>query len=967
MKTLTKLFLAVAVGMFALSCVTDATSDLGVKLGGGQVTEFSISLEESRTQLGEEVDGFYPLYWSEGDAISVNGIASAALSAAQAGSAAATFVVDGTLATPYCIAYPAAPAGKVLFAENQTHVGNSTFGSGISTMYAYSDSKGVQFNHLTGVLKIGIVGDATITKAQISTADRTPIAGAFDFDFEKGVATAAADSKSVINYSFGEGVKLASEPTYIHAVVPAGVYDEIYVTLFDAEGGVMFAIVKADDTKPLTAGKIRTFSNAINYAPTTVTIIKDKESLKTWAAESATSTDVIMVADVDMTGEAWTSVTEFAGIFRGNGYAIKGLTAPLFGNSTVKAITGVHLVDVDINVANEPNVGALAGWLNNSEVVIAHCSASGSIKLDYDGSITDTPYVSGLISRIDASTEIKDLVSDVDVEITGKYAACCLGGILSYGANASLTNCTNLGSITFTGETTGILYIGGITRIADLLTNCVNGSKDDKTGETGKIVINGTSHGAAVVVSGLIEQTKSGGTAEARAINANNHNYGNIYYSTPSAKAYVQLCGILRQSNDYIDWNHCSNHGDFIVSGGSDVAIYVGGFEARHFNNTTYNNSHNYGDITITSDVNTPELALGGLVGTLDDTGEAITIQSCTNHGNIKVYSSIPKNIYLGGFLGKLYCGQFLVGEDGNTEMLSHNYGDILYEANNTNTSVYAGGDIGVISHNLSGNETHTTLACRLANFTNHGDITINGSCKTAQIGGLFGRVQTGSASKAESSKWYNTLYDSYNKGCMTVNAKVDGGDCAIGGLYGFLTNKFTGSGGNWVNEGKLVFTGETVTHRLILGGYVGATDKPFLGGANTIYNFGDIECTGKINTSKNNRVGGLFGQTNSSFNNVHVFCNIKTAGYSDVGMLTGCTRAGSVVSTNCSAGGTICFENENDYNADGDLVGTKDKIIRLAEDNYFNYLYGKRVDWATIENIEPYDGCKFLSAKPTL
>ena len=244
MKNLTKLFLAVAAGMFALSCVTDATNDLEVNLGGGQVTEINISLEESRTELGAEADGIYPLYWSEGDAISVNGTASAALSAAQAGSAAATFVVNGTLATPYCIAYPAAPTGQVLFAENQTHVGNSTFGSGVSTMYAYGDSNGVQLSHLTGVLKIGVVGSATITKAQISTIDRAPIAGPFALDFTNGKLTATAESKSVINYLIpttadSEGLELSNEPQYLHVVVPAGVYDELYVTLFDAEGGAM--------------------------------------------------------------------------------------------------------------------------------------------------------------------------------------------------------------------------------------------------------------------------------------------------------------------------------------------------------------------------------------------------------------------------------------------------------------------------------------------------------------------------------------------------------------------------------------------------------------------------------------------------------------------------------------------------------------------------------------------------------
>ena len=59
MKKLAKLFLVVASGMFAFSCVQDATEDLGVKIEEqkGGVYEVSISLEESRTQLGEKVDG----------------------------------------------------------------------------------------------------------------------------------------------------------------------------------------------------------------------------------------------------------------------------------------------------------------------------------------------------------------------------------------------------------------------------------------------------------------------------------------------------------------------------------------------------------------------------------------------------------------------------------------------------------------------------------------------------------------------------------------------------------------------------------------------------------------------------------------------------------------------------------------------------------------------------------------------
>ena len=79
MKNLFKIFLAV-VALFAYSCVTDTTEDLGIKISGDQ-TEITLSLEESRTHLGEAAEGVYPLYWSEGDKIAINGIASAALTA----------------------------------------------------------------------------------------------------------------------------------------------------------------------------------------------------------------------------------------------------------------------------------------------------------------------------------------------------------------------------------------------------------------------------------------------------------------------------------------------------------------------------------------------------------------------------------------------------------------------------------------------------------------------------------------------------------------------------------------------------------------------------------------------------------------------------------------------------------------------------------------------------------------------
>ena len=119
MKNLAKLFMAVAVLFAGFACTTDATEDLGVQLNGVGQTEIILSLEESRTQLGEKADGVYPLYWSEGDQISVNGVASDPLTAG--GSAKGVFTFNGALEYPYSVVYPAAAANQVTFLANQTY------------------------------------------------------------------------------------------------------------------------------------------------------------------------------------------------------------------------------------------------------------------------------------------------------------------------------------------------------------------------------------------------------------------------------------------------------------------------------------------------------------------------------------------------------------------------------------------------------------------------------------------------------------------------------------------------------------------------------------------------------------------------------------------------------------------------------------------------------------------------------
>ena len=275
MKLYTKTLIAALSCALMLSCATDTTEDIHNAASGGKTTVISLSLDETRTFIGEKGSESYPLYWSEGDKISVNGIESAEAVINPENPASASFEVKGELGEERNIAYPAAPLGKVLFAERQTHHDNSSFGRGALVMYGLGSGADVQLKPLAGILKIGIVGASTLSSVQISTADNTPIAGLFDIDFTTGVLTPTADSKTTITYSFGEGMQLdKSTPTYVHIAVPAGEYAALNLRFCDSRGSHIAATVKATEAKPIAAGTIFEFKTPICFTPSDVEVGK---------------------------------------------------------------------------------------------------------------------------------------------------------------------------------------------------------------------------------------------------------------------------------------------------------------------------------------------------------------------------------------------------------------------------------------------------------------------------------------------------------------------------------------------------------------------------------------------------------------------------------------------------------------------------------------------------------------------
>ena len=161
MKNLFKFLLAV-VALAVVGCTTDTTEDLAPNIDKGNgLTTITLSLDGTRTHLGAKGEEGYPLYWSKGDKIAINGVASAPLGEEADGQVAATFTFDGELTAPYNVVYPAPAEGvtasteglyPVTFPAVQEYV-EGTFADGAAPLYGCTEESADGSD--TGAVQIG--------------------------------------------------------------------------------------------------------------------------------------------------------------------------------------------------------------------------------------------------------------------------------------------------------------------------------------------------------------------------------------------------------------------------------------------------------------------------------------------------------------------------------------------------------------------------------------------------------------------------------------------------------------------------------------------------------------------------------------------------------------------------------------------------------------------------------------------
>ena len=227
----------------------------------------TVSLADTRTSLGEKSGNTYPVYWSEGDCIVVNGVKSQAAQIDLENPAKARFELENIAERPYSITYPyceatSAEQAKVLFLAEQSYVEGS-FSNDSAPMCGYVESgSGVALNHLATVLRFPIRASeagVVLSKVVVTSISGAKIAGEFAVDCAAATITPCDGAKTSITYSLPKNFTLSpEEDRVLYIALPAVDAGSCSVEFVASGGEKMTAFWRAGN---LTAGIVREFAS----------------------------------------------------------------------------------------------------------------------------------------------------------------------------------------------------------------------------------------------------------------------------------------------------------------------------------------------------------------------------------------------------------------------------------------------------------------------------------------------------------------------------------------------------------------------------------------------------------------------------------------------------------------------------------------------------------------------------------
>lgn len=196
----TSLIMTASAMLLAAACSGEKNTEPEKPDGPGtekNTTVFSATVDAAgtKTYLGDKNGDGWPVLWSEGDRISVNGVISKPLAAEEAGSSSASYTVEEKLDAPYTGIYPASArvSDNVVAIPSQQSPAQGGFDPAAAVMVAGGESTGLEFRQLCAYLRITIQypdgNNDFATRAVFRGNASETVAGNFGFTVSGGNAS----------------------------------------------------------------------------------------------------------------------------------------------------------------------------------------------------------------------------------------------------------------------------------------------------------------------------------------------------------------------------------------------------------------------------------------------------------------------------------------------------------------------------------------------------------------------------------------------------------------------------------------------------------------------------------------------------------------------------------------------------------------------------------------------------------
>lgn len=666
-------------------CAKEMNAPVAVEKGKtvlqvGLPSNYSLPEIDTKTFMGDkDAQNHRMVYWSNGDKISVNGVASQALAELPDSSASATFTFDQVLSKPYSIIYPASiVSGQWVELPNVQAYKAGGFADNMLPMCGYSESgTGITLYPMCAIVKITVVQAATdpdtddIVAVRFRGRKSEKVSGLFSVSYDGHRLSAETGSGDELEVKVVKHQALsATDSAVYHIVVPARLYDNGFeVVVQDAAGHVM---TKSKSSSAfLDPGHLYSMPK-FEFVPTGTEIgveISSAADLVQFATDFnngvyAGRGDLVATLTQDITFDAESSAAfnatggigrksgefeatadnYFFGAFNGAGHTISGLTVnvPLFAYTNSDAvIENLNLDNTCVLTVTAPSVrnvyGALVG---RNKGLVKNCNSAAKVDIyNISELATKSLHYGGLVGR----------------NYGGSIEDCVVSGIVVCSENTVLTidNADNSGNAVHLAGVSGSQGDGGSITRTDFTGEITisDGTTLGTLSATFSYDDNGTAKagGQYFYVGGIAGYVESGSishcNASAEGASKKIDVRGTLVPGIGGIAGWVKVADTeISDCNNYMSLSFTS-----AGARANTTPARVGGIAGRSAG--TVSGSQNYGPITTLS--NSTSIYLGGIVG------DGVNVSNCINNstGTITRTSQTSaaqsnRYIYIGGIMG---------------------------------------------------------------------------------------------------------------------------------------------------------------------------------------------------------------------------------------------------------------------------------------------------------------------------